>query len=232
MNISMDPNPMSHEDAVRNQMAEHFALGELTREDRERFEAHFFDCGECYENVRLASEFLHHTHRVLSPEHEKGHVARFLADLWRPAPRVMASLFLGVVGISIHQQMQISNLRKPEQEQRVYLTELTRSPGKEKEVSVPRGQRLALEAGFVPKDDFKAYRSLILSEPDKRIEFTVPLHLAEDEVSATIVLPPEILHEGTYSMLIQGQQKDGQWKALEQLDKEAGGVFHIRTHGS
>jgi hypothetical protein len=222
---------MNHEDAVRNQMAEHFALGELTREDRERFEAHFFDCSECFENVRLASEFLHHTHRVLSPEHEKGPVARFFAELWRPTTRVMASLFVGAVGLSIYQQVLIGDLQKPKQVWHAFLTEQTRSPGNEKEISVPRGIRLALETGFLQRDEFKAYRSLILTEPDKRIKYIVSLHLEEDDASATIVLPPEILHEGTFSVLIQGQRRDGQWKALEDGKKEAGGVFHIRMHG-
>ena len=46
MDTSIDPNPMSHEEAVKNQVAEHFALGTLDPEDRARFEAHFFDCGE------------------------------------------------------------------------------------------------------------------------------------------------------------------------------------------
>ncbi len=223
---------MSHEDAVRNQMAEHFALGELTREDRERFEAHFFDCGECFENVRLASEFLHHTHRVLPPEREKGPVARFFADLWRPPMRVMASLFLGTVGFSIHQQMQIRELQAPKQAWHALLTEQTRSPGNEEEISVPRGTRLALNVVLWQQDEFDAYRSLILSEPDKRVQYIVPLHPEDNDTLATIVLPPEILREGTYSMLIQGKLRDGQWKVLEEGKREAGGVFHIRAHGS
>lgn len=232
MNINMDPNPMDHEEAVRNQVAEHFALGELTQEDRERFEAHFFDCSECFENARLASEFLHHTHKVLPPEAEKSVVARFFTELWRPTTRVMATLCLGLIGFGIQQQMRIAHLEQPTQVWRAYLTEQTRSPGGEKEISVPRGTRLVLEAGFLQRDEFKSYRSLILSEPDKQIKYVIPLHLKEDDVSATIVLPPEILHEGTYSLLIQGQHKDGQWKVVEEGNKEVGGVFHLRTHGS
>lgn len=227
----MAPNPMSHEDAVRNQMAERFALGELARESRESFEAHFFDCNECFENVRRASEFLHHTHRVLSPEYEKGPVARFVAELWRPTTRVMASLFVGVVGLSIYQQVLIGDLQKPKQVWHAFLTEQTRSPGNEKKISVPRGIRLALETGLSQRDEFKAYRSLILTEPGRQIKYIVPLHLEEDDASATIVLPPEILHEGTFSVLIQGQRRDGQWKALEDGKKESGGVFQIRMHG-
>jgi hypothetical protein len=237
MNIK-PPNPMSHEEAVKNRVAEHFALGELTPEDRQRFEEHFFDCNECFENAHLASEFLHHTHKVLSPEQEKNAMARFLSDLWRPGARVTATLCLGLIGFSIQQQTRISHLQQgishlqqPTQVWHAYLTEQTRSPGNEKEISVPPGERLALEAWFLQREEFQSYRSLILSEPDKQIKFIVPLHLEESAVSATIVLPPEILHEGTYSMLIQGRQKDGQWKTIEADKKEAGGVFRLRAHG-
>lgn len=232
MDLDVDPNPMSHEEAVKDQVAEHFVLGTLNREDRARFEAHFFDCSECFESVRLASEFLQHAHRVLSPEYEEGAFARFVRGFWRPQMAVMASLFLVVGGFGIHQQMRIVDLQRPAQLQSVYLSEVTRSPGQEKEVSVPSSTRLALEVGFSQGKEFKAYRSLILSEPDKRINYIVPLHLEEDEASATIVLQPEILREGTYSVLIQGQLQDGNWKALEEGKREVGGVFHIRTHGS
>jgi hypothetical protein len=228
---NIEPNSMTHEEAVRNQVAEHFALGELAQEDRERFEAHFFDCDECFESASVASEFLHHAHKVLPPEEEKNAVARFLTELWRPTTRVMATLCLGLVGFGIYQQTGISNLKRPTQVWHTDLMPQTRSPGNEKEISVPRGTRLVLEAGFLQRDEFKSYRSLILSEPDKQVKYVVPLHLEEGAVSAMIVLPPEILNEGTYSMLIQGQHKDGQWIAIQEDKQEAGGVFHIRAHG-
>src|SRR6476620_3495794 len=216
MKTNNNPNPISHKEAVKDQMADHFVLGTLDPEKQARFEAHFFDCNECFENVRIASEFLQHAHRILSPEPEKGSFAQFIADFRRPATRVMASLFLAVAGFGIHQQMRIAHIQIPAQEYRAYLTEQTRSPGSEKPISVPRNARLALEAGFLQRDEFKSYRSLILSEPDKRIKYIVPLHLEKDDVSATIVFPPEILPEGTYSILIQGQMSDGKWKALEE----------------
>jgi hypothetical protein len=232
MNTSMNPDSMSHEEAAKNQVAEQFALGELAPADRKRFEAHFFDCEECFENARMASEFLQHAKQVLDPQPEKSLLARFAADLWRPATCVMTSLFLSVGGLAVYQQVRIAQLQAPAQVWRAYLTEQTRSPGNEKEISVPPGVRLELEAGFLQRDEFKSYRFLILSEPDKRVKYTVPLHLQEDDASGVVILPPEVLPEGTYSVLIQGQQRNGEWKAVELGKKEAGGVFHIRAHGS
>ncbi len=230
MNTSMDPNPISHEDAVRKQMAENFALGQLTREDRERFEAHFFDCDECLENVRLASEFLHHTHRVLPREPEKGAMARLIADLRRPAALVATALFLVACGTGVHQQIQIADLKMPRDGLRVFLEEQTRSPGKEKTISVPPDTTLFLVAALTQKAEFKSYRAQILSEPDKHPKYTVPLHPGANDNSAAVAVPREALPEGSYSLIIQGQQSSGQWKTLEEDKKEAGGVFLIRAH--
>ncbi|HWZ44424.1 MAG TPA: hypothetical protein VNW97_13180 [Candidatus Saccharimonadales bacterium] len=157
-------------------------------------------------------------------------MARFLTDLWNPAPRFVTALLLIAFGTSVYQQRLIADLKKPRQEARVYLSELTRSKGNEKVISVPRHSRLALESGFLQRDEFKSYRALILTEPDKRTTYTVPLHLEEDEVSITIGLPPEALPEGIYSLAIQGQQSDGQWKTLEEGKKEAGGIFRISVN--
>lgn len=232
MNISMNPNPMNHEEAVRNQMAERFVLGELTQHDSQRFEEHFFDCNECFENARLASEFLHYTYRALPREPEKSRMAHFIIDLWRPAARVMATLFLATASFAVFQQTKIARLQEPVQVWPVYLTEQTRSPGNEKEISVPPGVLLELGTGFLQRDEFTAYRFLILSEPDKRTRYMVPLHLQENDTSGTVVIPQNTLQEGTYSVLIQGKQRDGQWKALQHGQNEAGGVFHIHIHGA
>jgi hypothetical protein len=194
-----------------------------------RFEAHFFDCNDCFENVRIASEFLQHSRRVLSREPEKGAFARFLGDLHRPATVVMASLFLVTFGFGVQQHMQVSHLQAPAQELRTYLSEQTRSPGNAKNISVSPDVRLSLQVGFAPQDQFKSYRALILSEPAQRTLYTVPLVV--DDSNTAIILFPETLHDGTYSILIQGKLDDGSWKPLVEGKREAGGIFHYRGHG-
>lgn len=228
---NVDSNPISHSEAVKGQMAEHFALGTLNPEDLARFEAHFFDCDECFESARLASEFLQHSRRVLPREREIGAFARFIADLRRPATGIMASLFLATVGFGIQQHMRVIQLQGPVQERRAYLSEQTRSPGNEKTISVPDDVRMTLEVGFLPQDKFKSYRALILREPDKKVLYTVPLLVEKDDSTAAIMLSPETLRNGTYSILIQGKLSDGNWQSLVEGKREAGGVFHYQEHG-
>jgi hypothetical protein len=144
----------------------------------------------------------------------------------------MASLFLATVGFGVQQHMQVIDLKAPAQERHFYLSEQTRSPGSEKAISAFRDVRLSLEVGFLPQEVFKSYRALILSEPDKKVLYTVPLIVESKDSSATIILSPEILRDGMYSILIQGSLGDGNWKPLVEGKREAGGVFHYRRHGA
>jgi hypothetical protein len=223
-----DPDPMSHEQATKNHVAERFALGELSHEDRERFEDHFFDCDQCFGDVQLASEFLHGAYNALSRKREIRPALKFLTEFWRPAPAILAVLFLCATGTGLYQESKIRELKGPKQASRFYLKEQTRSAGSEQQITVPRGVRLALEAELTPQPEFKSYRARIVSEPDKRVRYTVPLQVSEDEL-VTIVMPSEILEEGNYSLIFEGKRNDDSWIVLKEHNQPAGGVFHLRV---
>lgn len=225
---NLDPNPMSHEEATKDLVAERFVLRELSYEDRERFEDHFFNCAQCFRDVQVASEFLHRAHKAPSREWERRPAINLLTEFWRPAPAILAVLFLCAAGTGFYQERTIRELKGPRQESRFYLTEQTRSDGSEKQITVPRGVRLALEAGLMPQREFKSYRAQIVSEPDKRVRYTVPLQVGEDDISVTIVMPPEILEEGNYSLIFEGKRNDDSWIVLKEHNKPAGGAFHLR----
>ena len=61
---------MNHDAAVRDKIAERYLLGELTGEERDSFEAHFFTCQDCAEDVRLTSRFVEAS-KTFSPTHVK-----------------------------------------------------------------------------------------------------------------------------------------------------------------
>jgi anti-sigma factor RsiW len=46
---------VDHQSAVERNLTEHYVLGELSPEEAEEFEEHFFDCEICAEDVRQAS---------------------------------------------------------------------------------------------------------------------------------------------------------------------------------
>src|SRR5438105_1537098 len=57
---------MNHNYAIKNHSAERYVLGELTEPEREDYEEHFFDCPQCAEEVKCASEFVQGARQVFA----------------------------------------------------------------------------------------------------------------------------------------------------------------------
>ena len=49
---------MEHSEATETMASARYLLGELTEEERERFEEHFFGCSECARDVRDGSAMM------------------------------------------------------------------------------------------------------------------------------------------------------------------------------
>jgi Putative zinc-finger len=90
---------MEHSEATRLMAAEGYLLNELTPEQREEFEEHFFGCPECAVELKLAAAFVEYSKVVLSaaPDHQPAPAPRqpgWWLAWWRPAvlAPVMAAL--------------------------------------------------------------------------------------------------------------------------------------------
>jgi Putative zinc-finger len=59
---------MDHDEAVRLQAAVKYVLGELPQVERDSFEEHYFDCGECALDVRASAAFADNARNVLCQE--------------------------------------------------------------------------------------------------------------------------------------------------------------------
>lgn len=59
---------MDHDEALRLQAAVKYVLGELPEVERDSFEEHYFDCGECALDVRAAAAFADNARSVLGHE--------------------------------------------------------------------------------------------------------------------------------------------------------------------
>src|SRR3954453_14396692 len=65
---------MTHESAVSRDAAEQYVLGEMSATERDDFEAHFFDCSECAEQVRSTAVFADNALAVLTSTAERASV--------------------------------------------------------------------------------------------------------------------------------------------------------------
>ena len=62
---------MDHNEAIRLQAAVKYVLGELSPVQREEYEEHYFDCGECAVDIKALATFADTTREVLRQEREK-----------------------------------------------------------------------------------------------------------------------------------------------------------------
>lgn len=73
---------MEHNEAVRLQAAARYVAGELTAEEQEAFEDHFFDCRNCAEEVRFEHIFAANARAVSRETPEQHPVATSFWDTW------------------------------------------------------------------------------------------------------------------------------------------------------
>jgi Putative zinc-finger len=217
----MNHDVMSHEQAVSKQAAERYVLAELSQEEREAFEGHYFDCPACFEQVQLGAEFLHHTRDVLDPEPEKGWLARMLGDLRRPAPAFVSAALLLAVGTSVYQRVQLADSKAPRLESRYLLVGQAKGAGSAKVLNVSRKAALSLQVEFLRKPEFVSYQAQIVNASGA-VKAKTPMAAVVADDSLTISVPADALDADAYSVVVYGVTADG-------AKTEAGsGSFELR----
>jgi methionine-rich copper-binding protein CopC len=217
----MNNDVMSHEQAVSKQTAERYVLAELSQEEREAFEGHYFDCPACFEQVQLGMDFLHHTRDVLDPEPEKTWLARALGDLWRPVPAFVSAALVLAAGIGVYQHVQIADLKAPRLESRYLLVGQAKGGGPAKVLNVSRKVGLTLQVEFLRKPEVVSYQAQLVTASGA-VKATIPVPATVTDDSLTISLPADALDAGTYSVVVYGVSADGA------RTEAGGGAFELR----
>lgn len=98
---------MEHDEVVQTMSTERYLLGELTAEDRDRFEEHLFSCAECAMDVRAASEFIAHSKIALSSQSADASAPASRARQTRPIFRfwpLLASVSIVILLVAVAYQ--------------------------------------------------------------------------------------------------------------------------------
>jgi len=215
----MSIDTMNHDQAVSSHAVERYILGELSSNERDAFEGHYFDCSDCFEQIRLGGEFLTRTREVLDPEPEKSWLAATLGDLRRPAPVFASALLLCTIGICGYQQSVISGLRAPQVEVSSFLPGDIK--GIPKVITVSRKSRLSLSVDIAPRSDFASYTAQIVTDSGK-VKYSLPVDAKESGNSVTVGMPGDALAPGTYKVVVQGVSANGT------AVKVGGGTFDLK----
>lgn len=231
---------MDHEIAVKSKAAERYLLGELAPEERDEFEAHFFECAACGEEVRSASEFLEGLRQALAdrtaPKAVRGAAAQqakagggwwtWLGAL-RPAFGYAAiALLLVIAGESVwivRTQRELAGASAPRLLAPAVLRPQTR--GEPSRVYAPKGAPLLLTFDVLSGQSYPRYLVRIDSASgEKVLEFDGAAPPPEKPVSLSI--PGGRLTPGRYTMTLSGLPAAGQAPAplgqyhFEVIDQE------------
>lgn len=198
---------MDHAEAVQMQVVEKYLLGELSAGQQDEFAEHFFDCEECASELRMTSQFLETTKRVLAadrvatPTHGKRRIG------WTPAPYAIAASIALLAFMLYQNVVTIPRLRSSSAPQALAFFSLagmgTRSAGGTV-VSPTPGKPFALLLDIPPHDTISQYRCQIVSSGGSPV---VSIDLSEDAVKKTVPLfiPASVLKPGEYQFTISGR---------------------------
>jgi hypothetical protein len=214
---------MDHTAVVLQKMTERYLLDELDSEARDEFEAHYFDCPECAQDIRAGAEFVGHSKTVLAESSEPvstqaasdRSVSRRRWFGWlRPAFAAPAlALLLAVIGyqnLVTYPKMQ-SELG-PQVLPSAAVNFGTWGAGGPA-TTVPEGKGLVLFVRIPPDSAYVRYTADLYDPAGKsQGSFTVTPAQGQDQWPVTI---PAILREsGTYTLAVRGLTPAGQSKDL------------------
>jgi len=205
---------MDHDEALRTHAAERYLLGELTDEEREAYEEHFFACRACADQVKSDDRFVALVREVLEDKKtHPGKAAEFQAissgrlwSWWRPGPQAFAFAGLMLAAVfSIYQNLvTIPRLRQAAVAQPVVNVSLLSAGarGPSTAVTLPRGRPVSLSIAVPP--GFSSYRCEISGTSQ-----TIPCGMISAEQArdvVQIVVPAAVLEEGPHALILSGLQ--------------------------
>ena len=208
---------MDHADAVGNQAVERYLLGEMPGAEAEVFERHFFECGDCAqelesgvllaENMRAAlaeSSVAQQPVAVAAPKAVRGNW-EWLKGLWRlPSFAVPALAAAALAGVVVYQAGELAQANKP----RVLLAYAIKSAtrGEPDRISVKAGQAsLVIAPDDLPEVPSRTYR-WDLYDSSGRTRFSLDSAAPPRGTAAQILIPARDLQPGPYSLAVRGME--------------------------
>jgi Putative zinc-finger len=220
---------MGHDEAMRREAVEKYLMDEMSPPERDEFEAHFFDCRECAEDLRATAAFLDEAKREFErgaaprpkPEVAKG--SRFgsrLSFLWKPAFAAPAfALLLAVIvyqNVAVHPRLagEVVRVDQPEVLSTVSLIGAGSRGGDIPSVTITGSQPVLLTVDIPATEQYASY-SCALIAPGGGLLWRVPVSAEQAKDTVSIRVPAGRRERGLYTLLVQGYVDPAQGKAAE-----------------
>src|SRR5579862_583366 len=211
---------MNHDEATRLMISEKYLLGELTPDQREQFEEHFFGCEDCALDVRAGHAFIAHTKAALSeptpartmPADSRERPAGWFGWL-RPALVVPTfAVLLAIVGyqnlVSVPKlQQAAATAATPRILASVSLLNSNARGETLPTVAVRQGEPFLLFVDVAAESKYQSYvADLVSPAGTSQWSLSIPSENTKDTISIRV---PAQTQAGTYTLVVRGQGDSG-----------------------
>jgi len=221
---------MDHNEVIRTMAAERYLLNELTLEDREAFEAHFFACSLCAHDLRAAAAFLQEARTQLpefaipSPVQPQPIIpakTRPHLSWWRPA--VVIPAFLALLAIVGYQVLFTVKAMRPASTQPQVMSQVALQAGNTSDAQVPvaviRGRGVVLLINLPqPAIAYAAY-TIDLQYPGTTQAWTQTVSASAASSTSggplSLLIPAAGLERGPYHLVVYGVSAYGHRALLD-----------------
>lgn len=204
---------MNHEEAIHTLAAERYTMDEMTREDREAFEEHYFECDDCWSDVRRAEMFRQNAKVAARIETPRGDNVR---PFRRPV-RWLAPLAAALAVVAILVPMQMRRGAESFDDTRPLPSLTLIGPVREaiKENKLPAGQQAVLLTVVTPVEGAVAYRAELRDASGRVVQ---QWNITVEETADSFPLPVRPLPAGGYVLVIESVDSSGRRAPVTRYD--------------
>ena len=210
---------MDHEESIQLDAAGKYLLGELSGDDRERFEAHYFECPVCTEEVRAGAIFAENLKSVLVkeslrslPDHDRPGVSEEpRAPWWKiwtsglRMPMLVPYAACLVVGfLAFQQRRELAELQRP---QAVASYELRLARGSDTIVVSTDAQRFLLSFDL-PEGYTAAYYVCEIRTGDRALKDMIRHPRPKAGAPLLISLSARAYPAGKYTLIVRPEESN------------------------
>ncbi len=220
---------MDHAEAIHLTATERYLLNELTGEQREQFEEHFFACTECATDLRAGSLLIEKSKEILAEPalnapslvpNRQSVPSGWLAWL-RPALAV--PVFALLLAVVVYQnavtvpRMRVA-LNSPQVLPWTTINTRTRG-GSTSKVEAKPGRGFALVVNIPPDPTYPSYRAEVYNATGVK-EWSLPINANTSQDTYVVQVPPRDREAGTYSLVLIGITNTGQATEVSRIPFE------------
>ncbi len=204
---------MDHQEAM-GLTAERYLLDDLPPQQREEFEAHYFECPLCAQDLQLTAQFLNLARAELAPAPRAAPARRtpqpsWFEFLWRPA--ILTPAFGLLLALVAYQNVvvfpriggQITQLMQPHVVATVSLIGGNSRDGSLPAATAAMSQPVVLSVDIPAATQFASYACVLLDASGAAV-WRVPVSQDQARDTVSIAVPAGTLRPGDYTLLVQG----------------------------